>query len=74
MYLVHPFIFVILKPEFEALRSKALPLLGPTIASIFELIAALVVIMPFAEATYRFIELPGIKLGKAIIKSNPAKS
>lgn len=68
IYLVHPFALFLAKPSFEAFRGPALPLAGSTLTAFAELIAAVALILPLAEATYRLIEVPGINLGKALIK------
>ena len=68
IYLVHPFALFLAKPSFEAFRGHALPIVGSTLTAFAELIAAVALILPLAEATYRLIEVPGINLGKALIK------
>jgi peptidoglycan/LPS O-acetylase OafA/YrhL len=73
IYLVHPPVLVLAKAKFEVFRGEALPLVGSTATAAAELIIAVIMILPLAEITYRLIEVPGINVGKAVIKSMSAK-
>lgn len=74
IYLVHPPLLVLGKGNFEGFRSAALPLLGPGATALAELVAAVILVLPVAELTYRFVEVPGINVGKSIIKWRSATS
>lgn len=73
IYLVHPPLLVLGKGNFEGFRSAALPLLGPAATAFAELIAAVMLVLPVAELTYRLVEVPGINFGKSFIKRNTAR-
>lgn len=65
VYLLHPVIIVLFKPWIQVLYSTLAPYLG---AYAFFVCFALLLIplLTLSEATYRFIEIPGIQLGRRI--------
>lgn len=74
IYLVHPLILLSATPAFAAFRAWALPVVGPSLTAITELIGGVMLTIPLAEATYRLIEIPGINAGKAFAKRNANSS
>jgi len=65
LYLIHPVVIMLLKNQIQGIYAALTPSLG---AYAYFVCAALVlgVLVVLAEASYRLIEIPGIKLGKRI--------
>lgn len=67
IYLLHPLVIVYLKPLYLRLYDYFNPSIGDY-AYFICLAAVLGVLIPLAELTYRFIEVPGIRIGSKLNK------
>lgn len=73
VYLLHPVVLFYMKTELVMLADGLRPAIGDSVYFVCALVVLMVVI-PCAELTYRFIEIPGIRFGKklnTIISKNP---
>lgn len=67
IYLLHPLVIVYLKPLYLSAYSYMIPTIGDY-AYFICLVIVLSILIPLAELTYRFIEVPGIRFGSKLNK------